>query len=147
MKPQVLLLPGMMLDARMWASQVEALDDIASCTVGELCGARYEVHRHRELALTNGASAEQVDGVRQWRTLSVYSDIERSALHLAESVTTSVGADPSLVESLRERLGPRRLVELLVLVAYYNMICRILAPLDVTPDDEAGPEDVLRPRP
>ncbi len=39
MKPQVLLLPGMMLDARMWASQVEALGDIASCTVGELCGA------------------------------------------------------------------------------------------------------------
>lgn len=39
MKPHVLLLPGMMLDKRMWLGQIEALRDIAGCTVGDLCGA------------------------------------------------------------------------------------------------------------
>jgi 4-carboxymuconolactone decarboxylase len=119
------------------------LRELVICLVGELCGARYEVHRHRELALASGASTEEVDGVREWRTLPGYSELERSALHLAETVTTTVQAEPSLVETLLEELGPRQLVELMTLVGYYNMICRILAPLGITPADEAGPEDVL----
>jgi len=119
------------------------LRELVICLVGELNGARYEVHRHRELAFETGASADQVYGVREWRTLPAYSELERSALHLAESVTTSVRADPSQVSKLLERLGPQRLVELVTLVAYYNMIARILEPLGITPADEATPEEII----
>ena len=37
--PPLLLLPGMMCDARMYAPQIEALKDIAECQVGHLGGA------------------------------------------------------------------------------------------------------------
>ena len=37
--PALVLLPGMMCDARMYAPQIEALKDIAECQVGYLGGA------------------------------------------------------------------------------------------------------------
>ncbi|MFM8761548.1 MAG: carboxymuconolactone decarboxylase family protein, partial [Polynucleobacter victoriensis] len=63
-----------------------------------------------------------------------FTALEQDALDLTIQMTKSIEVDRSLMKRLQEQLGNTRLVELVGVIATYNMVSRFLVALEVTPD-------------
>lgn len=124
---------GLSLEAR--------LRELVICAVGLLNGAPYEVHHHGPLFLAAGGAQAQLDAlVRAGGALpqgAPFDARERAALRLAAEVTRAVVvSDPALAE-VRSVLGDRETVELVALIATYNMVSRFLVALEIEPEPPA----------
>ncbi len=52
-------------------------------------------------------------------------------------MTRAIQVDPALMKRLQEALGNTALVELVTVIAAYNMVSRFLIALDIHPEDQA----------
>ena len=68
---------------------------------------------------------------------SSFSSLERDALELTLQMTRAIQVDPALMKRLQEALGNTELVELVTVIAAYNMVSRFLIALDIHPEDQA----------
>jgi alkylhydroperoxidase family enzyme len=114
------------------------LRELAMCGVAVLNGAEYEFIHHAPEYLKAGGSAEQVEGIRRlgepdYRK-ELFSPIEQDALELTLAMTREIKVPQSLMRRLQASLGNRQLVELVGVIATYNMVSRFLIALDVTPE-------------
>jgi len=123
------------------------LRELCICAVGMLNGAEYEVHQHKGPLLAAGGSVAQLEAMRLAlanapgddaplgaATLdnALFSAGERAALRVACAMTRNVQVDAPLLEQARALLGSDALlVELVGLIATYNMVSRFLVALDV----------------
>jgi alkylhydroperoxidase family enzyme len=64
----------------------------------------------------------------------LFSALEQDALELTIQMTKSIEVDRSLMKRLQDQLGNTQLVELVGVIATYNMVSRFLVALEVTPD-------------
>ena len=64
----------------------------------------------------------------------LFNALEQDAIELTIQMTKAVEVDPNLMGRLQEALGSQRLVELVGVIATYNMVSRFLVALDVTPE-------------
>ncbi|MFM9113545.1 MAG: carboxymuconolactone decarboxylase family protein, partial [Polynucleobacter victoriensis] len=85
-----------------------------------------------------GGTEAQVNALRslgqQLMLQGLFTPLEQDALDLTIQMTKSIEVDRSLMKRLQEQLGNTRLVELVGVIATYNMVSRFLVALDVTPD-------------
>jgi len=107
-----------------------ATRELAICMVARTTGAEYEWRAHRRIAIDEGFSEAQLDGILDWRT-GQFDDRQRAVLALAEGLTKSVNVDDATFDAARAHLTPRQLVELVTTVAYYNMVSRFLVGLKI----------------
>lgn len=117
------------------------LRELAILTVGRVTGAAYEVAQHQAIAERAGVRREQLEALADWERAPVFTGRERAVIRYAEEATRAVRVDQSTFDALREFLDTERIVELVQVVAYYNMIARILVPLavEVEPDGTEAP--------
>jgi AhpD family alkylhydroperoxidase len=112
-----------------------ALDDqtreLAICCVARITGAEYEWRAHSRLAREFGLTDAQLDALPNWRGSDQFDDRQRAVLTLADESTRSVSVEPATIEALRRYLPDNQLVELMVTVAYYNMVSRFLIGLAI----------------
>jgi alkylhydroperoxidase family enzyme len=66
-----------------------------------------------------------------------FSPLEQDALELTLQMTRAIQVDPVLMKRLQEALGNTALVELVTVIAAYNMVSRFLIALDIHPEDQA----------
>jgi alkylhydroperoxidase family enzyme len=64
----------------------------------------------------------------------LFTPLESDALELTIQMTKSIEVDRSLMKRLQDQLGNTQLVELVGVIATYNMVSRFLVALEVTPD-------------
>ena len=64
-----------------------------------------------------------------------FSPTENDALELTLQMTRQIQVDPALMARLQKSLGNTILVELVTVIAAYNMVSRFLIALDVHPED------------
>jgi alkylhydroperoxidase family enzyme len=64
----------------------------------------------------------------------LFTPLESDALDLTIQMTKSIEVDQALMKRLQDQLGNTQLVELVGVIATYNMVSRFLVALDVTPD-------------
>jgi len=55
-------------------------------------------------------------------------------MRYAAAVTRTVKVPDALFEEMRRRFNPTEIVELTAAIATYNMVARLLLPLDIEPD-------------
>jgi uncharacterized peroxidase-related enzyme len=108
-----------------------ALRELAILTVGRLLGARYEVAQHWNIARRAGVPRETLEALAEYERSPVFTDRERAVIRYSAEATRDVRVSEATFEALRSLLDTPRIVELVQLVAYYNMIARILEPLEV----------------
>jgi AhpD family alkylhydroperoxidase len=114
-----------------YKSQLDAATrELAICLVARSTGAEYEWRAHRALALAEGVSEAQLDGILDWRSAD-FDERQRAVLALAEELTRNVDVSDATFEAVSSHLGPRELVELVTTVAYYNMVARFLVGLRI----------------
>lgn len=114
------------------------LRELGMCGVAILNRAEYEFIHHAPVFLSSGGTEEQVKAMRQIGSgplpAGLFSQLEEDAIELTIQMTRSIEVDPALMKRLQGSLGNSHLVELVGVIATYNMVSRFLVALQVTPE-------------
>lgn len=115
------------------------LREIAICGVAVLNGAEYEFFHHAPELLAAGGSQAQVDALRAIGTpelnINLFDALEQDAIALTVAMTQEIAVSHVLIDRLAQSLGNAQTVELVGVIATYNMVSRFLIALNVTPED------------
>lgn len=114
------------------------LRELAICVVAVLNRADYEFMHHAPVYVAAGGAQARMDMLRKLGTpefdSSQYTPIENQVIELTKAMTVSVQVPEALMKSLQDQLGNSHLVELVGVIATYNMVSRFLVALQVTPE-------------
>jgi alkylhydroperoxidase family enzyme len=86
------------------------------------------MHHQREVALSAGVTAAELDGLSHWRELPSLSEDERAALALMEGTLANEVSDDVLA-ALVERFPADERVELILTAGMYSMVPRVIRAL------------------
>ena len=112
------------------------LRELAMLTVAILNGADYEFVQHSPPFLAAGGTQAQLDALKAMGEGAVesplFDGLDRAVLVLTIQMTLQVEVDQRVIDRLKELLPSERdLVELVGVVAAYNMVSRFLVALEV----------------
>ena len=115
------------------------LRELAICVVAVLTGADYEFAQHGPEFLKAGGTARELDAVRRLAETqadtSAFDAHEQAIVALATEMTRDVRVRPQTLAAARAAVpGDRHLVELVGVIATYNMVSRFLVALEVEPE-------------
>ena len=104
------------------------LRELAICTVAVATGATYEFHHHAPEWVKAGATPEQMTALEQRAfDAGAFDAAERAVIQLALEMTLQVRVGPETLAAARRAAGgDQELVELIAVIAAYNMVARIL---------------------
>ena len=126
----------MMTAVRHETSLPGSLRELVIIRIGYLNDAPYEAEQHRPIALREGCSEAQVDALRDWRShLDLFDERQQAALALTDKMTRDVHADDATWQLVRNHWNERELVELVVTIASYNMVSRVIGTLQIHSED------------
>ncbi|WP_025164595.1 carboxymuconolactone decarboxylase family protein [Pseudomonas taeanensis] len=111
-----------------------SLRELVICKVAVLTGTHYEYAAHSKVFLNLGGSEAQLAALTNpasETTAELFSSLEHQALTIATQMTHQLQVDHDLLTELRGRLGDTQLVELVGVIAAYNMVARVLIALDI----------------
>jgi alkylhydroperoxidase family enzyme len=115
------------------------LRELAMCGVAVLNGAEYEFFHHAPPFIKAGGSEEQVQALRLIGQAdfpkALFSSIENDAVELTFQMTRNIKVGSALMKRLQLALGNTDAVELVTVIAAYNMVSRFLIALDVNPEE------------
>jgi alkylhydroperoxidase family enzyme len=111
------------------------LRELAICTVAILNRAEYEMHHHAPLWIEAGASLGQVAALRridEHGELCEFDSVERAVIHLTVEMTRQITVAQATLSAARAAVeSDRELVELIAVIAAYNMVSRFLVATEV----------------
>ena len=114
------------------------LRELAMCVVAVINGAEYEFQQHSPLYVAAGGTNAQVRALRDpdaaMHDAALFDPCERAALALIVEMTRHVKVHDATFDAVRAHLDDRRVVELVGVVATYNMVSRFLVALGVEPE-------------
>jgi AhpD family alkylhydroperoxidase len=124
---------GLALDAR--------LRELAVCAVALLNDAPYELHHHAPALLAAGGTREELDALERtggacWDE-PLFDARAQATLRLTAEMTRAVAVSDASLAEVRALLGDRETVELVGVIAAYNMVSRFLVALGVEPEPPA----------
>jgi AhpD family alkylhydroperoxidase len=83
-------------------------------------------------ALDRGVSQEKIDELACFRSSSLFSDAEKSALEYAEAITaTAIELDPLMADRLRKSFSDDAIIELAAVISHQNMSAKFNAALGI----------------
>ena len=107
------------------------LRELALMTVGRLTNAEYEFTHHWNISLQVGVKREQLEHLADFEKSPLFNEQERAVMRYAEEATRNVKVSDATFNALRGFLDNRRIMELVMNVAFYNAVVRILVPCGV----------------
>lgn len=127
------------------------LRELAILQVARLSGSEYEWTQHVPIAESFGASPEQIAAVEAGDDeAGGVDERQRAVLGLTREVLVEGAGSESSVRDLAARLGEREVVELLLVVANYMGLARLIATVGLEPHEPVvklpGGTDALGPR-
>ena len=112
------------------------LRELALMTVGRITGADYEFVHHWNMSLRIGVKREQLEALAEFATSPHFNSNERAVMRYAAEATENVEVSDATFEALRGFLDNRGIIELVMNVAFYNAVARVIVPCGV--ELEAG---------
>ena len=114
------------------------LRELAICAVAKLNRAEYEWFQHGPEFLAAGGSQVQLDALQDIDgapdNAIVFSALERLVLNLTQQMCRNIEVRPDTMTSLRSHLPDREVVEIVGVIAAYNMVSRYLVALQIGPE-------------
>jgi len=120
------------------------LRELAICAVAVLNRADYEWEQHVPEWLRAGAGQDQVRALRasaeDFENSDAFDAVEKAVLQLTLEMTRRVQVSEPTFERIRQALGYRKreIVELVGVIATYNMVSRFLVALEIDPESGQG---------
>ncbi len=119
------------------------LRELVIMQVAHLNGAPYEAAQHAPIAQREGVPAEALAAMASpagWQAAeALFTPTQRLALALADTMTRAVQVPAAQMQAVRDALGERQAVELVGVIAAYNMVSRFLEALHIHHDDAREP--------
>ena len=115
------------------------LREIAICGVAILNGAEYEFQQHEPEFRRAGGTAQAAQRLREFATAAAHPEIfnaaERAVIALTTLMTTHIEVDDETWLQLETALpDPRIQVEIVGIIATYNMVSRFLVACQIEPE-------------
>ncbi len=114
------------------------LRELAMCVVAVLNGAEYEYVHHAPEFIKAGGRQEQIAAVHRMSShdidASLFDELENATIALSAQMTKSVKVEDATFDTLRTQLGEAATVELVGVIAAYNMVSRFLVALGIEPE-------------
>jgi AhpD family alkylhydroperoxidase len=112
------------------------LRELAVCAIAVLNGADYELEQHAPELLRAGGTEAQLEALARLgaeaEDIATFDATERAVLQLTLEMTRRVQVSDATFERVRSALSDtRQLVELVGVIATYNMVSRLLVALEV----------------
>jgi len=116
------------------------LRELVIMQVAHLNGAPYEAAQHAPIAAREGVSASALAVLPAWQAAEdLFTPHQRLVLALADTMTRQVQVGAGQIGAVRAALGERQTVELVGVIAAYNMVSRFLEALHIHHDDPCDP--------
>jgi 4-carboxymuconolactone decarboxylase len=106
------------------------LRELAILRTAQLTDSTYEWAHHVPVAREVGVSPTQIAELRDWRDSAEFSRDERAVLACTDELHQGALSDSSYVE-LQALFEPGEIVELVMLVAFYQAVARMISGLGV----------------
>jgi alkylhydroperoxidase family enzyme len=118
------------------------LRELAICAVAVLNHADYELLQHAPEWLAAGATPAQLERLQDYdaalHDAALFSEAERAVLQLTREMTRNVQVSNACFARAQQALASMQaLVELVGVIAAYNMVSRFLEALQVAPESDA----------
>jgi AhpD family alkylhydroperoxidase len=113
------------------------LRELAIMTVGRLTQCEYEYVHHQGIAKRVGVRPEQLDCLEAWESDPAFTEQERAVIHYATEATQQVRVSAATFDALRRFLDAEQIVQLVLIVGHFNMVVRILMPLEIELESDA----------
>lgn len=115
------------------------ISELAICLVAVLNEAAYEHHHHAPIFIDAGGTEEQLQALQSPEQAYVdhelFSGLEIAAMRLTFEMTRSIEVSDETFAAIRAALDDdRQLVELVGVIAAYNMVSRFLVAFGVEPE-------------
>jgi alkylhydroperoxidase family enzyme len=114
------------------------LRELAMCVVAVLNTADYEFIHHAPEFLKAGGTQPQIDAVKLMATETIdpalFGELDNATIALSTQMTRNVHVEDATFATLQKHLEPQHIVELVGVVAAYNMVSRFLIALGVEPE-------------
>jgi AhpD family alkylhydroperoxidase len=107
------------------------LRELSIVTVGLVTKCDYEFDHHWNSALAAGLRREQLEQLADFETSSEFDDRERAIIRYAREVTLSIEVADQTWTDLRRHLSQREAMDIMMAVAWYNAVVRMLIPLQI----------------
>lgn len=126
------------------------LRELVMCVVAVLNGASFEYEHHAPIFVTAGGTEAQAEMLAQVGTpdfsMQAFSALEQNVIALAHAMTRDLRVAPEIKLALVAEIGIQQTVELVGVVATYNMVSRFLLALDIHADDPVLRDEVFHAR-
>lgn len=99
--------------------------------VGLVTKCDYEFDHHWNAALAAGLRREQLENLASFETSSLFDDKERSVLRFAKESTETGEVADATWDALRRHFDLQQAMEVVLTVAWYNAVVRMLLPLRI----------------
>lgn len=127
---------------RFGSSLPDRTRELVICAVAAHWRSRYEWYAHSRVAQAVGVSAAELDAVGDGREPDGLAAGEAAALRLATALLRERAVDDDTHAAVVAEHGDAGVVEISVLVGYYQMLGGLLAAADVpVPQDDEAPHD------
>jgi alkylhydroperoxidase family enzyme len=104
-------------------------------TVGLVAKCQYEFDHHWNSALAAGLRREQLEQLADFETSVEFDDRERAIIRYAREATLSIEVSDRTWADLRRQLSQREAMDIMMAVAWYNAVVRMLIPLQIEQED------------
>jgi alkylhydroperoxidase family enzyme len=111
------------------------LRELAIVTVGLVTGARYEFDHHWNSALKAGLRREQLDQLANAEISDAFDEKERAVVRYAREATLSLKVSDETWSALRKHFPLRETMDVVMAVAWYNAVVRMLLPMEIEIED------------
>ncbi|MEA2160477.1 MAG: hypothetical protein QOD66_2857 [Solirubrobacteraceae bacterium] len=105
--------------------------------VAHNCGCEYEWRHHQRLARTAGLNAEQVDRIRAGTDVRDWSERQALLLRVADELHERREIPDDLWAALSNELAEVEIIELVMLIAHYEMLATVIQSLGIALDEPA----------
>jgi alkylhydroperoxidase family enzyme len=113
--------------------------EIGMCGVAILNRAEYEFFHHAPELLKAGGTQDQVNELRKIGTdafnSSLFNTVEQDVIALTLAMTREIEVPEAVMERLTKSLGNQATVEMVAVVATYNMVSRFLIATGIAPEN------------
>jgi len=114
------------------------LRELAILQVGYLERSAYEYSHHIKIGREFGVSDDDIRAIADETEgrPSTLDDLSRAVLRAAREMTHGLSISERTFQELRQSLDNERLMDLVLTIAFYNAVVRILATLQIDVEDE-----------
>jgi len=120
---------------RQHSSLPGSLRELIIMRVAQINNAPYEADQHAPIALREGLTQAQLDGLADWHGCGLFDERQRAVLAYTDAMTRQVQVTDAVFAAVAAHYPPQQVVEITATVAAYNMVSRFLEALQIHSHD------------